>query len=287
MSAPTPAIDRTAMRWRELLMEAARPVRDRPLLLSGGTDSAAILSAQLACGGRPPLYTFGLVGVQSADVETASLIAREFKLKHAVVLVERTIERFREDVEWIVKELRTVRKTAVQCAQPVLHLARRIKKDGHDVAVVGTGGVCEDNRTCQMTLYYEGEEAARKYRRTTIYSSQGPEMNGTRAMHRIAKAAGVELAEPLTAEKFAEYGLSLDLAEINRPRQKGIAMRAFPEFWKRGPNCWKRRNSPLQVNSGLREWHDEVLTAYRARYGEKLSILMLYNGVALFGKGWV
>ena len=68
------------------------------------------------------------------------------------------------------------------------------------------------------------------------------------------------------------------MAIINYPFQKGIAVRAFPEFW--GLRPWRRRRDPLQVGSGIRAWHDELLSsAALNRRGSRL-VVGVYNEMA-------
>jgi asparagine synthetase B (glutamine-hydrolysing) len=185
-----------------------------------------------------------------------------------VVEIPRTPERLEADVREVLRLLRTARKTSVQCAQPVMHLARRISEDGYSGAVVGTGAVVLDDRKLAVMLDRYGEEAARRYRREKLEDRHRD--CGTGRMHEMARLCGVTLEEPYSDEPLRSYALSLDVKELNRPRQKGIALRAFPEFYGRpdAPRFW-RKNVPLQVGSGIREWHDALLSSPLNRRGMK------------------
>lgn len=272
-----PALDPIAARWRELFLEVVEPRKDAPIFLSGGVDSAAILSAQLALGARPDVYTLRLEGWHSSDLSVARSMAETFDLPFTVVTVPHDEDALVEDIKHLIRLLGTTRKTAIQNGQCVMHLARAARAAGHTEAFIGTGGVVEDCRECQMILHYEGEEAARAFRAKTLFRSDGDEMDGTKAMHTCARAEGIEPIEPLAAQPFADYSLSLDVSEINRGRQKGIALRAFPGFWRSGP--WYRRNKSMQVESGIREWHDTLLKSKWNVRGNK-RVIGVYNDLA-------
>lgn len=249
-------MDETAARWRSLLLETIEPYADLPLLLSGGMDSATLLAASLTLGCRPTCYSFRLGDADSEDVATARRVCRAYDLEHVVVSLDSSLDALWAELPDVIERIGTARKAAVQCAQPLLHLARRIRSDGHERVILGTGGVVEDNRELSFMLRREGEEATREYRRRNLYEWNGSG-NATEAMHVVIRSERVGTVEPYALEPLAAYALSLDVAELNRPGRKGIARRAFPAFY--ADRRRRRANSPLQVNAGLREWHDGLL----------------------------
>lgn len=253
-------LDEQAAEWREKLLRTVEPIADLPILLSGGTDSATLLAAAVDLGARPHCYLYSLTEPVSDDFRIGRRMAEAMRCGYTAVWISRTRRQLEEDVRRLVSTLRTARKTSIQCAQPLMHLARRIRDDGFDRAVVGTGAVVLDDRRVMEIRANEGEEAARAYREEKLEDRHLD--CGTGRMHEIARRVGVTLEEPYSDEPVRSHALALDVTDLNRgPRgfgQKGIAVRAFPGFWMREPR-WYRRNSPLQVNSGLREWHDDLL----------------------------
>jgi hypothetical protein len=159
-----------------------------------------------------------------------------------------------------------------------MHLTKRVRQDGYLRAVVGTGAVCLDDRRVMEIRAQEGEEAARVYREEKLEDRNHD--CGTGRMHEIARVCGVPLEEPYSDEPIRSHALALDITDLNRgPRgfgQKGIAVRAFPDFWMR--DRWYRRNSPLQVNSGLREWHDDLLDSPLNPDGAR-RVVAVYNRI--------
>lgn len=266
-------MDEIAKTWRDHMLTVMKPHRDTPLLLSGGMDSGTILAAALALDGRPPCYSFRLGDRDSKDSKTARCMCKRYKLDHVVVDVPRDLPTLWSDLPYIIQIVGS-RKAAVQCAWPLGYVARRMRDDGVRSALVGTGGVVEDNRELAFLLRREGEEAARETRRANhVWTGKG---NATEAMHLIMRYWGVHTIEPYVMEPLAGYGLSLDVRELNRPGQKGIARRAFPIFYRE--RRFIRANSPLQVNSGVREWHDELLYSEHNTTGAT-AVVQMYRAV--------
>jgi hypothetical protein len=156
----------------------------------------------------------------------------------------------------------------------MLYLAAELQKNAVEKVYIGTGGIVEDNRKCAVMLAKYGELAARKYRAENLVVRGNPN-SATRRMHETLEHYGVEGLEPFTYPDFASYSLGLDMAEINWPKIKGIAVRAFPEFWL--TNKWYRKNSPLQVNSHIREWHDTLLKTSLNPNRRYKSVIGVYN----------
>lgn len=270
-------LDDQAAEWREVLLQTMEPVADLPFLLSGGVDSATLLAAALHLGKQPPCYGYRLSSHESDDFRIGKEMAGAFGLPWRPVVLPREREFLERDVRHLIATLKTSRKTSIQCAQPVMHMARWIAKDGFDRAIVGTGAVVLDDRRVMVIRSEEGEEAARAYRAEKLEDRYID--CGTGRMHEIARLEGVTLEEPYSDEPLRSHALALDVADLNRgPRgygQKGIAVRAFPDFWI--GSGWYRRNSPLQVNSGVREWHDDLLSDPELNPAGARRVVAVYN----------
>lgn len=259
----TKALDPIAQRWKDAFLEACEVIpADAALFFSGGVDSASILAALLELDRRPALYGYRLGGEDSPDSRTARMMAEGEQLVYTCLELPRDPEWLVRDTREIIRMTRRSRKTITQCAQPIKLMASRMADDGIRDAILGTGAVVLDDRTVMVKLHDEGEEAAREYRREKLNDRYGD--CGTSWMHRMANHYQIRTYEPLSDEPLRSVALALDIAELARgPKgtniQKGIAMRAFPWFFER-PKYW-RKNVSLQVGSGLREYHDEVMLA--------------------------
>ena len=253
--------------WRQHMLDIVEPYKDAPLLLSGGMDSGTILAAQLALGGKPQCYTFQLENFQSKDYKVARSMCHHYKLTLHCVEIPR--DKLLDDVIKIITTFKTTKKTHIQCIHPMLYIADMMAEDAVSQCLIGTGGIVEDNRKCAVALHKHGEDAARKIRRENLLNTTG---SATEKMHDTLKRVGIRPIEPYSVQPFADWHLSLDIAEINTPRQKGIALRAFPEFWR---NNWWRPNSGLQMGTGIRRWHDTLLQTDNPKHYK--SVVGIYN----------
>ena len=101
-------------------------------------------------------------------------------------------------------------------------------------------------------------------------------LGATAGVGLVAKQHGVELSEPYRNQNLINYQITLDMADINFPRQKGIALRAFPSFFKEAK--W-RRNSPHQIDSGLRQLHDTLLSDTTLNTRQNKAVIAVYNNL--------
>lgn len=264
-------MDETAMRWKELFLEALAPHKTQPLLFSGGMDSLTLLAGLTELGQAPPLYTYTIKGNLSKDLLSSQDNAQRLGLK--LTVVEVPPENLLADVKELITLLPEVSKSAIQCGHPMKYLAQQIFHDGMRRALCGTVGIVEDNKKINLILAKTGEEGAREYRRK-LFLKAG--LGGTAGMRMVAKQHGVELVEPYRNQNLIDYQLTLDMADLNFPRQKGIALRAFPSFFAEAK--W-RRNSPHQVNSGLRELHDTLLTDPTLNTRLNKAVIGVYNNL--------
>lgn len=272
-------MDEQAAEWKRVLLETVRPHAELPLLLSGGVDSGTILAACLELGHRPHCFAYQLHGTPSADAALAEKMARDYACQFTLVSILRTPEVLEADVRRIIRTLGTSRKTSVQCVQPIMHLAEAMHAEGYRGALVGTGAVVLDDRKVMTILSQRGELDARKYR--TLKMRDRYADCGTGRMHEMAQRIGVPLQEPYSDEPLRSHALNMDMKDLNRgPRgygQKGIAVRAFPRFWTR-PGYY-RRNVPLQVAGGVREWHEELLADPRLNPDGNQRVVAVYNRI--------
>lgn len=281
--------EQDADRWRLAVMETVRRYEDLPLLLSGGMDSSTLLAALLEMGARPPCYAFRLRDWPlSEDLQTARKMTAAYGLTLTEVEIPSDPESLIRDVTHVIQIARTSRKTAVQCCHVLHYLLSRIARDGHREAITGTGGIAEDNRRAQTLAadyYAPGPPGARaraileKARKENLLG--GDPASATETMKRFGSIYGVRLREPYSEDPLAVTGLSIPWPEMNWPRQKGIALRAFPAFFGPDPSNprWWRRNSSLQVNGGIRELHDRLLSMPEVNRRKKEKVVAIYNDI--------
>lgn len=253
-------------------MDALEPHKNQPLLFSGGMDSSTILAGLLELSVKPDLYTYVVDGVNSKDLQASQEIAERFSLRLHVVSIPPA--NLVADVKEIIDLLPSVSKSAIQCGYPMRYLAQRISGDGRHEVLCGVVGIVEDNKKVHLVLREKGEDGARQYRRE-VANKNG--LGGTEGMRLVSRKYGVELIEPYREKNLLQFQLSLDMADLNFPRQKGIALRAFPKFFEQVK--W-RRNSPHQINSGVRNLHDTLLTDATLNYRNNRAVIAVYNNLA-------
>lgn len=273
-------MDSQALTWKRKLLETLdASCRGKALVLSGGVDSGTLLAGLLELGERPPCYTFQLGAEVNPDLAVCERMARDYELDLRVVRIQRTPAQLERDVRSVISMLKTSRKTSVQCCHPMVYLAGRMNADGQTGCILGTGAVVLDDRRVMVLRARYGERAARDYRRDKLGDRYAD--CGTGRMHEVCRIYHVPAEEPYSDDPLASYALSLSIADLargpdGRNVQKGIAWRAFPEFWGR-PGYW-RRNSSFQVSTGIREWHQELLTSPLNSRGAQ-RVVAIYNDI--------
>lgn len=267
------ATDARAAAFREAVLAILEPLpRETPLLLSGGTDSATVLAGLLALGRSPACYTFRLGAYESPDVRVARMMAETFGLRHTIVTIPRNDETLIADVRRILAITRNPRKTHVQCGHPFLYLAPAIIADGHQTALTGLGADDLYGTTRQLAIACRRSDDAACSQARRAHASRPTASDYS--IVAVCQHFGLRLVPIFRDPRLRELILATPYRELHRPTQKGIALRAFPEFWRRG--AWYRRNMNLQVASGLREWHDTLLRSPVNRRGAR-TVAALYR----------
>lgn len=278
---PTPdEARRDAERWRDALLATLSTLPDVPVLLSGGMDSMSVLAGLVTLGRKPACVTYRLDGAYSEDMSVAIRITRDLGVPHHAVLIDPDPRQLRADVERAIRVVGT-RKTRVECAVPMFYLARYVNRAlGASSAFVGDPGIIEDIRAYQVATNASGgvDTPAMRELRLRGYGEVGP---GSAAMREAAARYGVDLIGPFAHEPIASTGLGLEPYAINYPRQKGIALRAFPDIFgdgrlptPTGYRYWKP-NKSLQTASG---YADAVRRAFDIDSPRKM--VGVYNDIA-------
>lgn len=263
---------------KELLKDAMEigENEDTALLFSGGVDSITCLFALLEKGITPTLYTFHLDGVYSKDLEVSARIASHYKLPHKIITIAQDVEALQKDVTFIVKELPVDRKTNVQCTYPFLHIMPHVKEKN----VVS--GLCADDlygTSKSVAIKCSKNKAAfddmRRKKFASEYSSAYLPIKTL-----VEKFYNKKFIAPYRNEKVIEYFMSFSWEELNRPKQKQIAVDAFSSYFNELDVY--RRNCNLQVGSGVREFHNKLIDAPINKNNRK-RVDEIYKDIKLFG----
>lgn len=270
-------------RFREMMLEAtAALVADsidgpygRPaLMLSGGVDSSTVLAALLALNRPPRCFTFTLGTYTSEDMRAARAMTSTLCLELVEVSIPRNPATLEADVRRLVPMTGT-KKTWVQCGQPFLYVSPEVKRRGHDAVLTAlmADELWGTSKNVAMHWRERGEEWARDRRREAHAEVLGEEV----AERRVAREFGLRVLDPFADQDVAEFVVERDYAELHVPRLKQLAVGAFPEFWARG--AWYRSPLNYQIGSGIRAWHDTLLSGPLNTRGAR-SVVAVYNDVA-------
>jgi hypothetical protein len=243
------------------------------LCLSGGVDSASALFALLELGVKPPCYTFQLAGEPSSDVLVATSLCSSFGCVHRIVTIPRDWDVAVADTKRVLQVIQTAQKTHVQCSIPLVYVAEQMRRDGHGDALMAMaiGDAWGTSRKPQEVLHAQGEYASMIDRRRHVTD---PNLSDYSIINAVRALTGVALIDVTRDDHFLELLLTTRMAHLHRPQQKQIALDAFHRWWRQGQ--WYRRNSSMQLNSGLRDFYGTLLDApYNAR--GHMAIVGLYN----------
>jgi asparagine synthetase B (glutamine-hydrolysing) len=268
------AVNKT-LQLRELAMAAMQDHADDILLLSGGVDSATMLAAALACGHKPKVFTFRLSNYVSADFRVAESMANTFGCEFTPVMIPMDGARLEADVRAIIKLTSSSQKTHIQCSHPFLYLCEQAQRFGAKRFVYCGGGsdLYGDGRKAMIAYHQEGEDA---YRAKRAHDAAPDVWGSSASIIKLCQSFGMEIYDPYLRPEVVAFFVSLNFADMHKPKQKYIGLAAFPEFWKRG--AWYRESSNFQINSRLREFHDTLLQSPLNIHGHK-SVVGIYNRI--------
>lgn len=175
-----------------------------------------------------------------------------------------------EDVFKIIKEYKTAKKTAVQCIHPFIYIMPTVKEKDIISGLYADDlyGTSRKGNIIGRRSKKEFDEYRRKQLAQKDYSCV--------YIKECARKYGKNLITPFVGGFTEEYLMSLDWKEMNGKRPKMIAVKAFEDYYMK--NAWYRKNSNLQVNSGIREYHDLLLNTPMNKRKNK-SVTGIYNDI--------
>jgi len=112
------------------------------------------------------------------------------------------------------------------------------------------------SREANFVHHREGEEAYREYRRK---ASDLDNYTNLWDITYIGVKNGVNYIDAYRNEELREFILGLDKKDIWKGRIKVLPYKAFIDYFKRG--AWLREPEPMQIVTGIREWHNTLLNS--------------------------
>jgi asparagine synthetase B (glutamine-hydrolysing) len=223
------AVTGKAAQLRELAIAAMKDHADDILLLSGGVDSATMLAAALACGYKPRIFTFRLDNYVSPDFRVAENMARTFDCEFTPVLIPMDVDVLFSDVSRIIQIIGSSQKTHVQCSHPFMYLCGQAHRDGRSsgrFVYCGAGSdLYGDGRKAMITYHQEGEEA---YRAKRAHDAAPDVWGSSVSIMKVCESYGMKVYDPYLRPEIIEFFTELTFADMHKPKQKYIGLRAFP-----------------------------------------------------------
>src|SRR5690606_17923619 len=226
---------------------------DVALLFSGGTDSLTCLFSLLDLNIKPTLYSFHLEEVIHKDIDVSKIVSKYYNLKHEIIEIKKDINQLKEDVKYIVNTFNVTRKTNVQCIYPFVHIVPKIKEN-----IIVTGLCADDLYGTSKGVAIKGSKNKMIFDEIRLKTLRNLDSSAYRPIKELVEQIhGKQFIAPYRNNEVIEYMMSLSWEEMNKPKQKQLALNAYGDYFE--VLRVYRRNVSLQVGSKIREWHNELL----------------------------
>jgi asparagine synthetase B (glutamine-hydrolysing) len=240
---------------KEAIHESIKDSKDVALLFSGGTDSLTCLFSLFEMDIKPTLYTFYLEGKPNRDLEYSKKVAEFYSLEHTIIEIPYSLSKLEESVLYITENLPVDRKTNVQCVFPFLYVMPQVKEK------YVVSGLCADDLygsaksvIIKASKNKEVFDSIREKTRSSLNSSAYLPIK-----QFIEQTHGKVFITPYREQEVHDFFMEKSWAELNKPKQKQIAIDAFSSYFEEQDIY--RKNSNLQVESGIREYHNELINS--------------------------
>lgn len=257
-----------ALHLRTLLQASVqeRAISDVPVctLLSGGIDSALVAYhlAQVV----PNLVSYvAYMDPNGPDLIAARSVAEALSIPLVEVLVP---EPTAADLGRVVGLIEQRSKAQVEIGWACLHLAERVRADGHKVVFSGEGS--DELWASYGTDYYGiAREGWHHWRRESVLRQH--RKNFARC-NKVFMVHGVECRLPFLNPGVIEYGLSLPAAVVqDKGRPKAVLQDAYTDALP--PAIIERKKLAFQTGMHMQERASAVVAApqtfYRAEYAQR------------------
>jgi hypothetical protein len=230
------------------------------VLLSGGLDSGSTLAAMLETGIPFGICTFRFGDYPSNDEISAAARHQTLcpQIPFEVIEVPRTLGQAHDIATWCIENSGSVLKTAIECMVPMRPFIDGVIARGYRTLLNGMSGgmLWGVGRQAMMQLHNvsieHGDAAGLKHwqalkRRWLEYERTGFPPNATRVCRWYTATKGGLWYDPLA--ELVDLMAGATYAELNRPRAKSLAVKAFPALGETPV-----RAGGLQVVAGVREF---------------------------------
>ena len=242
------------------------------LLFSGGMDSLSLLLSCLDVGIEPHLYSFKLQNIESSDVKSSRKIKDIFNLKYTEIEIPQNTLQLKEDIFNIIQVFKVKKKTQIQCIQPFLHIIPKIKEN-----IILSGLCADDIYGTSRKMQELGRKDDVEFYVKRLEKHNDLESSSYKFIKELCDNYNKAFIAPYKQNEYLiSHILNKTFKELHSPKQKNIMY----ESYKYEIDKYKlyRRNSNLQVNSGIRDWHDTLINTELNEKNYK-SVVGIYNTI--------
>ncbi len=246
---------------KEAIKETIGEETEVGLLLSGGLDSLSVLLGCLDLGIKPICYTFYLSNHESDDLKSVRRLKEIYNLKVVEVCLDVEKIDLYKDVKTIIKEYQNDphaiqhKKTFIQCYHPMTYIAPIIKEK-----VVLTAFLADDlqfaGRKRNLLGRDTSPEGVKKLYQHRLDEVNNPSDGSMKQIIDLFSRYNITLVDIYHIQSIVDFFLEQDFLTCTKPKEKNIIYEAYQEDLDK--YNIKRIHSSYQVNSMIREWHDNV-----------------------------
>lgn len=247
------------------------------IALSGGSDSATVLFAMMECGVKPHCFIFKLANIDSSDSRVALDMCRTLDVPHTLVEAPSTMESLEAATKTMLMQGCPPKKASVQSTHCYLFVYEEAARQGFNTLFTGMAGDLYFNtvRKADQKMRGQPDNVNKWFRRDLLANTASENEGSMLGIRKAREHHGFVDYCPFLDPEFIEVALNIPMVFMNYlGKTKHIQNYAFVEYWKRGQ--WYRDNSPLQINSGLREFHDRFLDSPH-NYTKAKDVAVIYR----------
>jgi hypothetical protein len=274
MSISERARDRLSATLRQAVLREVEPFRGKDLAvpLSGGVDSTSLLVAAMTVGANVRTYTFCLSGRLSTDASAARRTAKFFGVEHRLVHLPTSIDVLADETVELITKHGITGKAPVECLWGMTRLFREAD-ERHFIVGIRADSYFGLSKSAALN-HKHSPAGMHDYRMKAISKAGQPAMLANFA-ESIGKVATCPYhgAHDVLIPAFRNTTWEI----INKPRQKEIIRRAFPEMDRLSLGL----HTNLQLgDSGIQGHFKRLLRSRLNADGRFKTTVALYNAIA-------